>query len=153
VVLSWGHSNPLMRWRQEKGANLFDRLTDQTLGYQDYHVQVAEYPLLLQRKHLWLSTRGRGDESWHSPLFIRLRTMEDRNKRKRSTEGYDKRLQRDEDRWRQRPVDTPVREPHPSGSWRPGASSSSSSRAAPQTWTRRWDNWEWGTWNSWYDRR
>ena len=143
VVLSWGHSNPLMRWREEKGANIVNRLADPTFGYPDFFVQVAEYPLLLQRKHLWLSTRGRGDESWHSPLFIRLRTMEDRSKRKRSTEGYDRRLQRDEDRWRQRRDDEHGR----------GSAPSSSSRAAPQTWTRRWDNWEWGTWSSWYDRR
>ena len=158
VILSWGHSQPVMKWRDEQGAKQYSALAVKALGYTEFFVKTAEFPLMLTNKHLWLSTEGNGDCSWHCPLFIRLRLLPDKNKRKRTASKVEQRNQRWQERsWQSRSTpSTAPREPQSSSSssWTPSvpwtreqtsagtASSSSSSR--PTAWHSSWDaHWHW----------
>jgi hypothetical protein len=87
--MSWGHNPTLAAQRRSHGEELLNQSTDRLQGHSEYHISVAEYPLSLSNKLLWL---GNNDTDWHSPLFVRVRCLAERNKRKRSEEGYAKRL-------------------------------------------------------------
>ena len=91
VIFSWGHSRSLAKWRAEHAKALFDELPDKLLGYPEWFVKVAEYPMMLDNHHLWLNTRGGGDKDWHTPLLIRIRTLPTKNARKRTQGANDRR--------------------------------------------------------------
>jgi hypothetical protein len=94
VTISWGHSATATRWRESVDTTLLTALADPLLGYSEFVAKVAEFPLLLTNRHLWLNTAGNGDCSWHSPLIVRLRLQEDQNKRKRSAAAQEARNER-----------------------------------------------------------
>jgi hypothetical protein len=122
IVVSWGHSTPLRWWRHEHGPTMFQKLEHPVTGFPDFEIRVAEFPFYLENKHLWLNTSGNGDCDWHSPLFVRLRTIETKNKRKRTDEAKAIRAQKDWKRYQRR------------FEGRGGQASSSSSSARPSDW-------------------
>ena len=95
VVFSWGHSATLQSWRRENAQEMVSELSRPTLGYPEFDIRVADFPFYLENTHLWLRTTGNGDTDWHSPLFVRLRTLETKNKRKRSAAATVTRRERD----------------------------------------------------------
>jgi hypothetical protein len=95
VVFSWGHSATLQAWRQENAREIIPELVRPHLGFPEFDIRVADFPFFLENTHLWLRTTGNGDTDWHSPLFVRLRTLETKNKRKRSTAAAVTRCERD----------------------------------------------------------
>ena len=140
IVVSWGHSTPLKWWRQSQGPTMFQELEYPIAGYPDFEIRVAEFPFYLENKHLWLNTSGNGDSDWHSPLFVRLRTIETKNKRKRSDEAKAARQQKDWERYNRRYEQR-------------GEQTSSSSSARPSDWqasssTSWWQSQNSSWWNT-----
>ena len=126
VVLQWGHSAKLKTWRDQVGSALLTSADEPALGFPEFAITIAEYPMMLENRLLWLRPRGNGrngDGDWHCPLFIRLRPLEDKNKRKRTKEKGDERL----DKWRTKTTRS---------NDQPPASSSSG-------------NWQRSTWSGW----
>ena len=173
VVLSWGHSEPLQKWRSEKGTSLLEITQDPILGFPEFDIRVAHYPFLLNNSHMWLNTSGNGDTSWHCPLFVRLRPIPDMNKRKRTQEKYEERRLRDQERYynrgrgRGRSVASSLQEPASHGgtyssSWRPqvpwtttsssdqAASSSTRERTTTSSSSSSWQGWS--SWSEWQPR-
>ena len=121
VVFSWGHSSSLVDWRQEHAEEIFQRLPDRLLGYPEYVIKVAEYPMMLNNHHLWLNTRGGGDKDWHTPLIIRIRTIDKKSLRKRTAAALGRRRDRNNER------------------------RAANRRSPPQT------SWSSTSWNQWWD--
>jgi hypothetical protein len=132
IVISWGHSTPLKWWRQSQGPTMFQELDQPIAGYPDFEIRVAEFPFDLENKRLWLITSGNGDCDWYTPLFVRLRTIETKNKRKRTEAAKAARQQKDWERYQQR-YEQRGEQVSSSSSTRPTQTSSSSS-ARPSAW-------------------
>ena len=98
VIFSWGHSRSLAKWRTEHAQERFEALPDKLLGYPEWFIKVAEYPMMLDNHHLWLNTRGGGDKDWHTPLLIRIRTLPTKNARKRTQNAQDRRRAKQNER-------------------------------------------------------
>ena len=167
VTISWGHSPPLTVWREEKGRELLSAQVDQVLGFSEFSVKAAEYPLLLTNRHLWLNTAGKGDCGWHSPLIIRVRVAPDQNKRKRSAAAAARREEKKQAHWTSWSSSS-WKESSTSGTARPTAASSSSSTWTPSVpWATQqstrappaespssssWQGSRWSGWQSWQSR-
>ena len=141
LIFSWGHSAPIIKWREEFGAGLQSALADPLLGYSEFFIKSAEYPLLLTNRHLWLNTKKNGDRDWHCPLFIRIRPIQDKNKRKRTAEQAAARWKawqsKSWQKWQS------AEENQPSSSARPSQPASSSSSWTPSVPWRSARNSEW----------
>ena len=131
IVFSWGHTPLTQAWRQNNLEELFDEETP-NLGSSEYHLKVAEYALMLENKFLWLSVQKNGDTDWHSPLFIRLRLHDTKNKRKRTAEAAQRRRDRDARRLEEKRA--AKRQGSHARQWPPTPGQSSSSSAPSTQW-------------------
>ena len=150
MLISWGHSDKFRKWRDEIPREETFEILEQ--GFPECEVKVAEYPMSLDNRHLWLNNTGHGDHDWHTPLIVRYRFLPEVNVRKGTAAALERRhekqrqkLVKKQEQWAKE-----TQQPQSSSSsswqwtwsqqdWQTGSSSSSTS----------WKNtWSWNWWSS-----